>query len=41
MNKYEKILIGTLVGIALINFYLQYKADKKLDEIKQVLNGKT
>jgi len=41
MNKYEKILIGTLVSIALINFYLQYKAGKKLDEIKQVLNGKT
>jgi hypothetical protein len=41
MNKYEKILIGTLVGIALVNFYLQHKAGKKLDEIKQVLNGKT
>jgi len=28
MNKYEKILIGTLVGIAIVNFYLQHKAGK-------------
>lgn len=41
MNKGEKVLIGVLVGIALINFYLQNKSSKKLDEIKQVLNAKT
>ena len=39
MNKYEKILIGTLVGIALINFYLQHKAGQKLDEIKSVIKS--
>ena len=38
MNKYEKILIGTLVGIALINFYL-HKSSKKLDEIKNVIKS--
>ena len=41
MNKGEKILIGVLVGIALINFYLQHKCGKKLDEIKEVIDGKT
>lgn len=41
MNKGEKVLIGVLVGIALINFYLQYKSGKKLDEIKKVIDGKT
>jgi hypothetical protein len=41
MNKGEKILIGVLVGIALINFYLQHKSGKKLEEIKQVIDGKT
>ncbi len=41
MNKYEKILIGTLVVIAIVNFYMQQKARKKLDEIKNVINGKT
>ena len=40
MNKGEKILIGVLVGIAL-NFYLQHKSGKKLDEIKEVIDGKT
>ena len=40
MNRYEKLLIGTLIGIALINFYLQHKAGKKLDEIKKEINGK-
>ena len=43
MSKYEKILIGTLVGIAIVNFYLQHNAGKKLDEIKEVIdeNGGT
>jgi hypothetical protein len=40
MNKGEKILIGVLVGIALINFYLQDKAGKKLDDIKKVIETK-
>jgi hypothetical protein len=37
MTKSEKILIGTLVGIALINFYFQHNYGKKLDEIKNKL----
>lgn len=41
MNKGEKILIGVLIGIALINFYLQNKSSQKLDEIKEVIDGKT
>jgi hypothetical protein len=40
MSKSQKILIGVLVGIALVNFYLQHKAGKKLDEIKNEINGK-
>lgn len=40
MVNNEQILIGTLVGIAIVNFYLQHKAGKKLDEIKNVINGK-
>lgn len=38
MTNSQKILIGTLVGIALINFYLQNKSGKKLDEIKNIIN---
>lgn len=37
MNKGQKILIGVLVTIALINFYLQHKANKKIEELKQVI----
>jgi hypothetical protein len=41
MSKSQKILIGVLVGIALVNFYLQHKNSQKLDEIKKEINGKT
>jgi hypothetical protein len=41
MSKSDKILIGVIVGIALVNFYLQHKSGKKLEEIKQVIDGKT
>ena len=37
MGKGEKVLISVLVGIALINFYLQYKASNKLDELKEAI----
>jgi hypothetical protein len=37
MSKSEKILIGTLVSIALINFYLQSSFGKKLDDIKNTI----
>ncbi len=37
MNKGEKVLIGVLVGIAIINFYLQHKASNKLDELKEAI----
>ena len=37
MKKGEKVLIGVLVGIAIINFYLQYKASVKMEELKKVI----
>jgi hypothetical protein len=37
MTKSEKILIGTLVGIALINFYFQHNYGKKLEDIKNTI----
>jgi hypothetical protein len=37
MNKEQKILIGVLVGIALINFYLQHRASAKMDELKKAI----
>lgn len=37
MKKSEKILIGVLVGIALVNFFLQHRAAKKMDELKNVI----
>jgi hypothetical protein len=40
MKKGEKILIGVLVGIALINFLFQHKAAKKLDELKTAITEK-
>jgi hypothetical protein len=40
MNKGEKILIGVLVGIAFVNFYLQYKSAQKLEEVKRAIIDK-
>jgi hypothetical protein len=40
MKKGEKLLIGVLVGIAMINFYLQYKASVKMEELKNVVINK-
>lgn len=37
MGKGEKVLISVLVGIALINFYLQHKASVKMDELKKAI----
>lgn len=37
MSKGEKVLISVLIGIALINFYLQNKASNKLDELKEAI----
>jgi hypothetical protein len=37
MKKGEKILIGVLVGIALINFYLQHRASTKMEELKKAI----
>ena len=37
MGKGEKVLISVLVGIAIINFYLQYKASVKMDELKEAI----
>lgn len=41
MKKGEKILISVLIGIALINFYLQHRASKKMEELKKaIINSK-
>jgi hypothetical protein len=41
MKKGEKVLISVLVGIALINFYLQYRASAKMEELKRaIINSK-
>ena len=37
MKKGEKVLIGILVGIAIINFYLQHKASVKMEELKEAI----
>jgi hypothetical protein len=37
MKKGEKILISVLVGIALVNFYLQHRASKKMEELKKAI----
>lgn len=39
MKKGEKILIGVLVGIALVNFFLQYRATKKMEELKDAIKN--
>ena len=40
MRKAEKILIGVLVGIAAVNFFLQHRAAKKMEELKEVIKEK-
>jgi hypothetical protein len=40
MNKNEKILISVLVGIAIINFWLQHRAGKKIEELKKAIIDK-
>ena len=40
MKKSEKILIGVLVGIALINFYFQHRATLKMEELKKAIAEK-
>ena len=40
MNKGEKVLISVLVGIAIVNWYLQHKASKKIDELKDAIINK-
>jgi hypothetical protein len=37
MRKGEKILISVLVGIALINFYLQHRASIKMEQLKKAI----
>jgi len=37
MKKGEKVLIGVLIGIALVNWYLQHKASIKIDELKEAI----
>jgi hypothetical protein len=40
MRKGEKILIGVLVGIALVNFFLQHRATVKMEELKKTIAEK-
>jgi hypothetical protein len=40
MNKGEKVLISVLVAIAFVNWYLQYKASLKVEELKQAVINK-
>jgi hypothetical protein len=40
MNKGEKVLISVLVAIAVVNWYLQYKAYLKVEELKQAVINK-
>jgi hypothetical protein len=40
MNKGEKVLISVLVAIAVVNWYLQYKASLKVEELKQAVINK-
>jgi len=40
MNKGEIVLISVLVGIAIVNWYLQYKTSLKVEELKQAVINK-
>jgi len=40
MKKGEKVLIGVIVGIALVNWYFQYKASLKVEELKNAIINK-
>ena len=40
MNKSEKVLISVLLGIAIVNWYLQYKSALKIEELKQAVINK-
>jgi hypothetical protein len=40
MKRSEKILIGVLVGIALVNFFLQHRAAVKMEELKKTIAEK-
>ena len=40
MKKGEKVLISVLVGIAIVNWYLQYKSSLKIEELKQAIINK-
>jgi hypothetical protein len=40
MKKGEKDLISVLVGIAIVNWYLQHKTSLKVEELKQAIINK-
>jgi hypothetical protein len=39
MNKHEKIFLGAIISIALINFYMQYTTQQKMQEVKNELKN--
>jgi hypothetical protein len=40
LTKNEKVVIGLVVSIALVNFYLQHNAQKKMEELKELIRNK-
>lgn len=36
----HKLIAGVIIGIALLNFFVQYRNSKKMDEIKAALKEK-
>jgi len=35
LNKKEKTIVGILFGIVIVNFFLQYRAFKKMEQFKK------
>ena len=37
IKQEHKIIAGIIIGLALLNFFIQYRNSKKMDEIKSAL----
>jgi preprotein translocase subunit YajC len=40
LTKNEKVIITLVVTVALVNFYLQHNAQKKMEELKELIKNK-
>jgi hypothetical protein len=40
LAKNEKVIIALVVAVACVNFYLQYNAQKKMEELKELIKNK-